>query len=479
MDVQMPDGTLIQGVPDGITKSQLLSKYAKYQGTPENAPSPKNGLISRIQDDYTKRIGNMQQSADAYVSGKQGNLETAFQFGGQALNYGLNDIPGEVVKSVVDNTPDVVKDAASNLYNTIENIPGIGTPIRAGNYVLDQARQGYNKFKQNYPRAGRDLDAALGYGSAVAAALPIKGESLPSQAVGAGQSLVKKTTDLIPAKKSLSREEQTAQLRNSASNLYKQSAAEDLQLGEQDIGKLATSLNSLTPKTDLEKRSWASSNAAKQVQDITESLDTEIPSFNGLLAKRSELNSKIKVATRTGDDAEAYKLNRVKDALDEAMIGADSGKWQLANHQWAQQAVLDDMDEIVNKALTKAQPANSLDTALNNYLGSYKSKGLSDEEWKALKEVTNNSSFDKLRKGAASGLTKYAAAAIGSTGGPIGQATGYLMGHYGSEFLKDSAIASKVQKLDKFREMIANRKPPQPKSDSISEIMLKNRKEKQ
>lgn len=462
----MPDGTLIQGVPDGFTKSQLLAKYNKFQGIEPQSEQfwPEKPLAKNIFDRIGERFDKRNQALETASENPNfigGNLGLMYNAVGQTLQKGLWDVPSEAMVSIANAIPKPVKDVGKFVYSSVANNPVVGPAVRGAATVLDQAAQGYDKFQRNHPTAGLYLDSTLGFGNAALSTLPVKGESIPSRAVGAGQDLAQKSKALVPTSKALTREEQTAALRKSASNLYQKSAAEDIQLGDKDISKLATSLNSLAPKTDLERRTWSSSNAAKQAQDIIESINTEVPSFNGLLAKRSELNSQIKVATRTGNDAEAYRLNRVKDSLDEAMMNSDSGTWQLANHQWAQQAVLDDIDEIVNKALTRAQPANSLDTALNNYLGGYKSKSLSDEEWKALKEVTNNSSFDKLRKGAASGLTKYVAGAVGSTGGPVGTAAGYLMGHYGSEFLKDSAIAAKVQKLDKFRDLVAGRKPPQ------------------
>jgi len=46
MDVQMPDGTIISGVPDNITKSELLRRYSAYQKTQEEPePTKDTGLL--------------------------------------------------------------------------------------------------------------------------------------------------------------------------------------------------------------------------------------------------------------------------------------------------------------------------------------------------------------------------------------------------------------------------------------------------
>lgn len=421
-------------------------------------PSSQN-FFQRVGGDFQKRYDTAQEDKTRMKRGQQGALLTGAMMTGNAAGFLGKDVIGEGITSIGRGINNLglgyPAKAASATLNAVGSIPDpwggtIGGDLAQG---IDSAKQGYGQFKQAHPVLARSVESAGDAGAFLA-------NAGPASALAAGT--VKKVGSAVPSfgTKPLSREAETAAFKKSASNLYKESAAEDIQLPDQEIDKLHTSLSSLQPKTDLEIRSWSSSGAAKHVQDITNSIETEKPSFNGLLAKRSELNSEIKVATRAGNDAEAFKLNRVKDALDDTMMGADSKTWQMANHQWAQHAVLDDMDEIVNKALTRAQPANSLDTAINNYLYSHKAKSLPDKEWEALKDVTNNSSFDKLRKGAASGLTKYAAAAVGSQGGPVGATAGYLMGHYGSEFSKDSAIASKVQKLDKFRDMVAARKPP-------------------
>ncbi len=164
--------------------------------------------------------------------------------------------------------------------------------------------------------------------------------------------------------------------------------------------------------------------------------------------------------TRNAD--EARKLGLVKDAMDKAMIGPATSTWQKANHLWAQQATVQDTDDMVAKALAKQQPANTLDTLLNNYLNGRDSRHLSDDEWQALKDVTHNGPIDKLKKVGASGLLKYATTAMGSAGGVPGEVFGYLAGHAISEGLKNANMVAKLQKLDKFREMVLARQLPEP-----------------
>lgn len=269
----------------------------------------------------------------------------------------------------------------------------------------------------------------------------------------------------------------TAALREESGSNFGLARSENLQVSPEDISKLDNSLSSLVPKEHMEQNVWNNSEASKHVNEIRDSLQTENPSFNGLLSKRTELNSKIKVADRAGNDNEARLLRQVKDSLDNVMMNENTGTWQKANHQWAQQATLDDLDEMVNRASSRLQPANSLDTEINNYLrknGRY----LSDDEYIKLQSVAENTATDKLKKTAASGLWKFAGTGIGAMGGPIGAGIGFLVTHYGSEAAKDALMLSKLKKLDEFRDMIISRDLPEViKKEKPQTLMLTDRGE--
>jgi hypothetical protein len=428
MTAALPDGFVLdqpQGLPPGFVLDQ-----------------EQPGFVSNVATDLGNRINQGGNIINQAMTGTNSIPGAFFDLSGTGAGA-VNDVLGEGVKSGM---------------NALSSINPAGMAMMQGNQVaspaIGQAAQGaqnvYSDFSQAYPMAAQHINA----GANLAALLPvgkIAGEA--KDALFGGKDLAGAMSDADA-------------LRQSSGAFYKDSALQNLQVSPENTKTLQSALGALTPKTDMEQRVWSGSAAAKHAQDIQDSLATENPSFNGLLAKRTELNSQIKVASRAGNDAEVEKLGRVKDALDSAMMNGDTQSWQMANHQWAQQAILGDTDELVNGAATKMQPANSLDTALNNYLKSYKSKGLSSDERAALENVTSNTSFDKLRRGAASGLLKFASGAAGAHFGPVGAGAGYLMGHYGSEFMKDAAMTSKLSKLDDFRDMIANRTPPADNSFS-------------
>lgn len=481
-NVAMPNGDVVafpDAMPPDQIKGLIASKFpdetksltAPIQQSPvSDGPQQPPGFIQNVGNDIMNRANEIGSIDNQYQTGKQGLAGSSFDILGKGMGT-IGDIAGEGIKSALQMAGKLPMLGGGNMSQgasqTISDISNT-TPGKIALSALQQGGQVWDNFKSQNPILAQHIEAV----GDIANAVPLlKGAETATMAAKSGLSDIADVAtnaandELSQPKPTIAqtREQQTASVRKSASDLYKDSNSQDISFDDNQTQDLNSAMSKLIPSSDLEQRSFNSSPASKQVQDITDSLSTENPTLNGMLAKRNEINSQIKVATRAGNDADAYHLNKVKDAMDETMMNGDTGTWQQANHQWAQQAILGDTDEIVNKALTKAQPANSLDTAVNNYLNSYKSNGLSDQEWQALKDVTNNSSFDKLRKGAASGLLKYTTGAAGAHFGVPGSVAGYLMGHYGSEFLKDSAMASKVAKLDDFRDMILSRMPPEIK----------------
>lgn len=478
-NVAMPNGDVV-GFPDDMPSDQIKGLIASkfpdetkslvaqpmQQSVPQATPQ-QPGFVQNVGNDMINRAGEISNINNQYQTGQQGLVGSSFDILGKGMGT-ISDIGLDAAKSAAQEVGKLPLNDGTNVGQRTQQAVGAilnTTPGKIAMNALQAGGQVWDNFKSQNPILAQHIEAA---GDMVNAVPLLKGAEATTMAVKSGLGnvadvAVNAANDELPQPKptiAQTREQQTSLVRKSASDLYKDSSNQDISFDDEQTQNLNSALQKLNPKTDLEKRSFDSSPASGQVQDITDSLATENPTLNGMLSKRNEINSQIKVATRAGNDTDAYHLNRVKDAMDETMMNGDTGTWQKANHQWAQQAILGDTDEIVNKALTKAQPANSLDTAINNYLSSYKSNGLSDEEWQALKDVTSNSSFDKLRKGAASGLLKYTTGAVGAHFGVPGGVAGYLMGHYGSEFLKDSAMASKVAKLDKFREMIMSREAP-------------------
>jgi hypothetical protein len=88
IDVQMPDGTIITGVPDGITQADLLSRYTSYQKIPEVEPD--TGFTGGFKSSAARlkgeaaltaaKLGLMDKAkAEQYLKEKQVESEQAFK----------------------------------------------------------------------------------------------------------------------------------------------------------------------------------------------------------------------------------------------------------------------------------------------------------------------------------------------------------------------------------------------------------------
>lgn len=159
-DVQMPDGTLIQGVPDGVTQSQLMAQYTQHQQA-QNQPS----FMDRLHSDYSKRDQEITNSANAYAWGQQSAPETWFQ---NAMSGGakFTDTVGEGINAV---TPQIVKDDVGALAKGAIGIAG-SLPSFGGRTIGERIPQ---ELAAN-PRLARNLNA-VGEGiGIIGSAIPVK-----------------------------------------------------------------------------------------------------------------------------------------------------------------------------------------------------------------------------------------------------------------------------------------------------------------
>lgn len=69
IDVRMPDGTVITGVPDDITQADLLSRYTSYQKMPEGGPD--TGFTGGFKSTVERLKGET-----ALTAGKLGIMDT-------------------------------------------------------------------------------------------------------------------------------------------------------------------------------------------------------------------------------------------------------------------------------------------------------------------------------------------------------------------------------------------------------------------
>ncbi len=309
------------------------------------------------------------------------------------------------------------------------------------------------RMAKEHPEAADNIKAALTVGSV----LPVAAaeEKVISPLLGGTRNKLNSASDSLvkPVKSTVETP--------SASDLYTMFKDQGLKLDKDQMGKFSSGLDSLRPKDKLLAATWAEHGIPQHIKTFKDAMSEGSISLEGMLSRRSELNSDIRESFKNGKDNKASSLIKMRNAIDDALISSDkSGTWQMANHEFAKEATADTLEEMVARASTKQQPANALDTAINKYLMGPQSKGLRDAERKALEEVVKNTKTGNLKKAAGSGLFKYAASGVLSKFGPVGKGAGYLLGHYGSEFAKDAAMKTKVDRLGKVYDLIKSRELP-------------------
>ena len=189
MDVLMPDGTTVTGVPEGTTQTELLARYGKY--TAAKAPAPEAGLPSiapaapvaqaepaapmapNVMDAQAYKAAlekRNQESPDRTVSGTLVDAGIIFLKGAIGLPesfVGLADIParGALGKFLEQN----------------------GYKPKEANAILDtyysEAQQAANRKVNEAEGFGGKIQAALQNPSTIATSI---GESLPQMIGGAG-----------------------------------------------------------------------------------------------------------------------------------------------------------------------------------------------------------------------------------------------------------------------------------------------------
>lgn len=167
MDVTMPDGTVIQGVPEGTTKAQLQAKYAAHvSGQPAAAPRwDVLGDIGRAAGDSASALGNDVRSAFpnpmtmdlgpmASLQRMGSALKAPLDAAGVALSPvtgALHGLAGSALSYVLPTPPKDVQTAGQTFY---------ADPKRAADQIIDSSMMGLAPANPSALAAGAGARAA-------------------------------------------------------------------------------------------------------------------------------------------------------------------------------------------------------------------------------------------------------------------------------------------------------------------------------
>lgn len=448
-------GQAVNDLPPGFVVDNQSGLPAGFVVDQPSAPS----ISQRIGADVQNRMDIGKQIIGNVQSGQTHPLDAAVQYTGKVGAGLASDVIGEVI-------PQPVKNLASVVGGAIEKV---GSLVPGAQDYADTANTAWQTIQQKHPDAAKTIEAVgdvANLGGTIAA---------PESIITPARAAMNASSDYLANRIAAAPKApitKAAAERAASSALYDQAKSDNIQFDQQTLNTLRSKLSALTPATDAERRVWNTGDASGVVKGLQDSMDTEPLTFNGALAQRSNINSLARKAARAGDDAEKERLLSVKETLDRAMTNDKTGTWQVANHQWAKAATLQDIEDMVKSAKGKAQPANSLGTSIDNYLNSHRSMGLSDAERLALENVSKRTWGGELLKTTASRLSAHVGAGVGSAiGGIPGAVAGHLVGTYGSMFARDAAMSSKLAKLDEVSRIIQSRKPPASATPKLTDII--------
>jgi hypothetical protein len=450
-----------------------------------DAPAPQSGLKAVDFDPFAAPAADAPATAEpSFLDRMNSYVKNYAESTSDPVKQQL--ISGQInpVSYAIQKTGQAGEDIGNGVYNAMTAVPkmawnmatlgdkttnaDIPQPIKdVGNYASGAIQNGVNYLK----------NTGIGQGiSSIAAAHPeatedakslIKATGVLSPAVGLA-SAIKEAAPSV-AEVAAARGATGAETKDASSEIYKN--LPNLPFSQAQHDNLISDLDALTPESSGVKSVWKRSGAPREIRAIKDAISEGPLDMQGAVALRSKLNGVINKAYIGGaTDTDVSHLLNVKNALTDTIKDNDgTGEWAQANHEFAKGSTLETLENFAAKSATKAQPTTAIDTAINNFINSKKSAGLPASERSALKDVTNNSKFDKLKQAAGSGLFKYAATSAGSALGPVGAGAGYLLGTYGSLAAKDAAYAAKLSKLDKAMDVIRNRPmaetaPPIPRA---------------
>lgn len=162
-DVEMPDGTIIEGVPDGTTQADLMSRYQKMQTPAQTIQQSQTGwsAITRPAEEYMaaqrQRGADLADAVNRQDQGQQNPASTALQVGLHNVGGGLAQLPITAVemaaKALYQGAPQPVQNVASSTGQAIAQSP-------AGQEIGQLANQ-YQQNEQTY--AKQNPEAAANY----------------------------------------------------------------------------------------------------------------------------------------------------------------------------------------------------------------------------------------------------------------------------------------------------------------------------
>lgn len=456
------------------------------QGTEQFGPPEAPGFLGRVGASFQKRDEALQKASETlnFPGGEAGLMYNAV---GQSFQKYLSDVPGEAIVSATKAIPQPIKDYASRVHTNFKGGtfgPVISAPIDAAGYVLGQAAEGFDKFKRNNPTAGLYADSTLGFGNAALSMLPVKGESIPSRAVSAGQGLVDDAAKPL------------AKFAEQNIVKYSPDISPDMvrQIGGDLMSKASKSGAVIKPEaasafiddivTKVQPKGvWAkAANIRTEVDDIVESMTTlkgqamtleDAMELESTLGKLAYAPKNYSMGKFSPEGAQLLKIksslaDMVDNAADSGLVTGDANAintWREGQKYWAASVRARKLENIIENAGYMDSPSKSIQMGMKNLI---KNKNefnkYSKIEQELIKKAAITGAVTDFYRLGASGLGPIAAGVAGgaagmAAGGPVGAAVGSvssaIASNVGKEASKAIATSRQMARADKAYKAVA------------------------
>lgn len=477
MDVQLPDGRILTGVPEGTTKEQIAQKLGISTAQPTAAPG--KPLVQEQERGLLEKAG--RGVVDALASRPVG-LTARHLIKGTTLLPGMaidavqtigNKITGSNSPTFSQNVegalnaylPKPESSAERVVGDVAESVVGVGGLAGAAQKV--GARLGVPAAR-NFLANNIGTQAASAATSAGASSTAREmGASAPVQiAAGlAGGFAVPSPRSAVPKGPRL----QSADVRQGARGLYKEA--------EQAGGVIApTAVDRFLDNVDSFKMRETSIGAPPSTNDLSTKLQEWLGGFRGKPMTLDDATIIDQHLTDVLNDpsmlnmgrptAEGLRLTKIRDSLRDTIddltpadvVGGTEGfdAMKSARAEWSKSARLEQVESIIEKAMMMDVPASGIRTGFRTlYNNKNRMRGFSDAEKAAIKRASETGFLTGSLKLLGSRLVPIAAGASAlASPASILQATGAGTASYAA---REAATRLQANKANAILDLISQR----------------------
>lgn len=422
----MPDGTIIEGVPDGTTKSQIMARFQKYQANaaPQAAPvKEEKGFFGNVYEDMYKRGGQLADTVAAKDRGDIGGARAAFHKVGTEAGA-VGDIAGNILasagKTAVELLPESIKQPLAMVGSGVRQMQ----PYQKGAEAVQKGTEAWTGFKAENPYLAKDIESAVN----ISGFLGLGGGKAVSKGVNKAGKRIVRPPEIIPS---------ADELRAAASGKYKLAVEKGGILKPQFADKFVSEIEKLTPQTEIGKIVGGDSPFTQAVEKISMIRNKPITleaaqEFDELLGDMIDgftdrTTGKLDKQGRKLYDVQSRFRNMIEKA-DESMIeGGRDGFEALKEGRrlWSTSRKMADIQRIITRAEMTDNPATALKTGFRTlYNNPNRIKGYTMKERELIrKAATSSAAVDLLRTTLGSRLVPIIAGSTGNLGGAVaGQA---------------------------------------------------------